>query len=215
MIAVADYGMGNLRSVQTALTALGARSAVTRDHDELRAAERIILPGVGAFGRAMQRLEESGLAALLTDLVKRDGKPVLGICLGMQLLCRSSTEHGHHAGLGLIDAEVQRFRVPSTTRLRIPHVGWNDVEGRDGSTLAPAGGTFYFVHSFHAVCKDPADVAGTCEHGERFPAVIERENVLGAQFHPEKSQDEGLMVLRRFLDFRALAPVGETRNTAC
>ena len=196
MIAVVDYGMGNLRSVERAFAAIGQRAVLTSDHDALREADRIVLPGVGAFGVAMERLRSSGLAALLDDLVRGDGKPLLGICLGMQLVCRDSHEHGHHEGLGWIDATVRRF--PEGERLRIPHIGWNDVAGRADSTVLPSDGVFYFVHSYHADCDDPADVAATCRYGIEFAACLERGNVMATQFHPEKSQDAGLDLLRRF-----------------
>jgi glutamine amidotransferase len=205
MVAVVDYGMGNLRSVERALRTLGAQSSVTQDHDALRAADRLILPGVGAFGLAMERLRASGLADLLTQLAAEQGKPVLGICLGMQLVCRDSHEHGHHEGLGWIPATVRRFSPPPDQRLRVPHIGWNDVTGRPGTVLAPDGGTFYFVHSYYADCDDESDVAATCLYGEPFPACIERDNVLAAQFHPEKSQDEGLAVLKRYLEWQPQA----------
>jgi glutamine amidotransferase len=203
-VAIVDYGMGNLRSVQRALRSLKTECSITSDHDELRAAERIVLPGVGAFGIAMARLREQGLDTLLTRLVRDEGRPLLGICLGMQLVCNDSEEHGHHEGLGWIDASVRRFAFPpDAVRLRVPHVGWNDVEGRPGSVLVPESGVFYFVHSFHAVARDAAAVSATASYGEQFPACLERDNIFAAQFHPEKSQEEGLGVLRRFLGWQA------------
>jgi glutamine amidotransferase len=198
VIAVVDYGMGNLRSVERALAAIGERAVITSDHDAIREAERVVLPGVGAFGVAMQRLRGSGIADLLDGLVRDEGKPLLGICLGMQLVCRASDEHGHHEGLGWIDATVRRFEFPADQRLRIPHIGWNDVAGRECSTVLQDGGVFYFVHSYYADCDDRSDVAGTCRYGIEFPACLERGNVMATQFHPEKSQDDGLALLRRF-----------------
>jgi glutamine amidotransferase len=188
--------MGNLRSVERAFASIGQRAVLTSDHDVLREAERIVLPGVGAFGVAMQRLRAGGLAGVLDQLVRDEGKPLLGICLGMQLVCRESHEHGHHEGLGWIDATVRRF--PDGERLRIPHVGWNDVTPRGDSAVLPDGGVFYFVHSYHADCDDPNDVAATCRYGIEFAACLERGNVMATQFHPEKSQDDGLALLRRF-----------------
>jgi glutamine amidotransferase len=199
VIAVVDYGMGNLRSVERALAAIGAKALVTSDHDALREAERLVLPGVGAFGAAMQRLRSSDIAGVLDTLVRDEGKPLLGICLGMQLVCRESHEHGHHEGLGWINATVRRFELPDGQRLRVPHIGWNDVTGREGSTVMPSGGVFYFVHSYHADCDDPTDVAATCDYGIQFAACLERGNVMATQFHPEKSQDDGLELLRRFI----------------
>jgi glutamine amidotransferase len=208
VIAVADYGMGNLRSVERALAAIGQRAVITSDHDLLREAERIVLPGVGAFGVAMERLRASGMARLLDGLVRDDGKPLLGICLGMQLLCRETNEHGHHEGLGWIDATVRRFEFPSERRLRIPHIGWNDVTGREGSTVMPDDGVFYFVHSYYVDCDEPSDIAATCSYGTEFAACVERGNVMATQFHPEKSQEDGLALLRRFATWQpALAAV--------
>ena len=199
VIAVVDYGMGNLRSVERALAAIGERAVITSDHDALREAERIVLPGVGAFGVAMQRLRASGLAALLDELVRDEGKPLLGICLGMQLVCRASDEHGHHEGLGWIDATVRRFEFPADQRLRIPHIGWNDVAGRESSTVLPDRGVFYFVHSYYADCADPSDVAATCRLRHRVsPPASSATTSWPTQFHPEKSQDDGLALLRRF-----------------
>lgn len=198
MIAVVDYGMGNLRSVERAFASLGAPATVTSDHDELRAAERIVLPGVGAFGKAMERLRERGLDAVLTDLVREQGRPVLGICLGMQLVCRDSQEHGSHEGLGWIEASVLPLR-DRVEELRVPHVGWNETTGKPGSVLLPGEGVFYFVHSFYAQCDDPSQVAATCSYGIEFAAAIEHENVMATQFHPEKSQEDGLELLRRFI----------------
>jgi glutamine amidotransferase len=204
VIAVVDYGMGNLRSVERALAAIGEKSIITSDHDVLREADRIVLPGVGAFGQAMERLRAQSLDGLLTALVREGDKPFLGICLGMQLVCRESHEHGHHQGLGWIDATVRRFQFGGE-RLRVPHVGWNDVEGRGGATLCPEGGTFYFVHSYHVDCEEPSDVAATCLYGSEFTAGLERENIMATQFHPEKSQNDGLALLRRFVAWQPSA----------
>lgn len=190
--------MGNLRSVERALTSLGASASITSEHDELRDAERVILPGVGAFGKAMERLRSEGLDTLLTELVVDKGKPFLGICLGMQLICRDSLEHGHNDGLGWIEASIVPLRE-QTEDLRIPHIGWNETRGRPDSTLIPGDGVFYYVHSFYARCDNTSDVAATCRYGTEFAAVIERENVMATQFHPEKSQADGLSLLRRFL----------------
>ena len=197
MIAVVDYGMGNLRSVERALHSIGAEAEITRDHDTIRSAERVVLPGVGAFGVAMERLREFGLVDVLDEVVGQQQKPLLGICLGMQLVCRDSHEHGHHEGLGWIPATVRRIE-PGDANLRVPHVGWNDVRARDGAQIA-ADGVFYFVHSYYADCDDEAHVAATCRYGIDVPAVLERGNVAATQFHPEKSQTDGLALLRRFI----------------
>jgi glutamine amidotransferase len=204
VIAIVDYGMGNLRSVERALASLSAPASITSDHDELRAAERVVLPGVGAFGQAMGRLRSDGLDVLLTELVRDEGKPFLGICLGMQLICRESQEHGHNEGLGWIEASVVSLK-PGANGLRVPHIGWNETKGDPESTLLPGEGVFYYVHSFHAECDERSDVAGTCRYGIDFTAVIERENILATQFHPEKSQVDGLELLKRFLAWQPTA----------
>ena len=211
MIAIVDYGMGNLRSVERALHELRADARLVRDHDELREAERIVLPGVGAFGVAMQRLRGFGLVDVLNELVIEERRPLLGICLGMQLLCRDSHEHGHHEGLGWIPATVRRID-PGDAKLRVPHVGWNDVRATGDSVLfegGPPEGVFYFVHSYFVDCDDDASVTATCSYGIDFPATIERGNIAAAQFHPEKSQVDGLALLERFLQWQpAFAPAG-------
>ena len=153
MIAVVDAQIGNIRSVERAFKSLGAEVVVAAEPDGLEGAEKIVLPGVGAFGVAMSHLRERGFVEALDDLVLQRGVPFLGICLGMQLICRDSTEHGEHEGLGWIPAGVRRID-PGEASLRVPHVGWNDVAARPGSVLLPEdadGSVFYFVHSFHVV----------------------------------------------------------------
>ena len=209
MIVVVDYGMGNVRSVVNALAALGAEAQVSSSPAALDAAERLILPGVGAFGEAMRRIGERGLVEPLERQVAR-GKPILGICLGMQLLAALGWEHGAHRGLGWIAGQVRRLE-PADPSLRVPHIGWNEVTpGAPGRLLAgvPAGSTFYFVHSYHFVPEDPERVTGHCDHGGRFAAVVEWGHVVGTQFHPEKSQQAGLLLLKNFL---ALPPGPERR----
>jgi glutamine amidotransferase len=197
VIAIVDYGMGNVRSVERALAAVGGRAQITSNRDEITQADRIVLPGVGAFGTAMDRLRDAGLDRLLTELVVERGVPFLGICLGMQLICRDSTEHGQHEGLGWIDAPVRRIE-PGDERLRIPHIGWNDVAPVGEARLLDAPGVFYFVHSF-CVPADSPDVVATCRYGAPFAACLERGNIWAAQFHPEKSQTCGLDLLKRFI----------------
>ena len=198
-VAVIDYGMGNRRSVQKALEHVGARAAITRDHDELRAADGLVLPGVGAFPRGMRNLVDLGLAELIAERVAH-GVPLLGICLGMQLLFDSSEEMGGAAGLGLIPGEVTRL---GAGRLRIPHIGWNEVRFERASPLTgelPAGGCpFYHVHSYAARPSDPEMVLGTTEYGERFATMVGRDAVHGVQFHPEKSSRHGLHMLHGFV----------------
>jgi glutamine amidotransferase len=201
VIAVVDYGMGNVRSVERALHALRAEAVITRDPEVLRAAERIVLPGVGAFGVAMERLRALGLVAVLDELVLERRVPALGVCLGMQLVCTESFEHGEHEGLGWIPASVRRLQ-PGEQNLRVPHIGWNDVTARPGASLFEGGGVYYFVHSFYVDPEDDADVAATCRYGVEFAAALEHENVVATQFHPEKSQRDGLALLERFISWQ-------------
>ena len=202
MIAIVDYGMGNVRSLRNALEVLGAEVVLTADAAELSAAERIVLPGVGAFGDAMDAIRVRGLLAPLTALALRAGKPVLGICIGMQLYARRSEEHGEHEGLGWLDAEIVRLEVPPP--LKVPHVGWNDLRFAADDWLfrgiRPGESNFYFVHSFHMCCNDPADLVATTDYGGPVTAVVRRGRLVAAQFHPEKSQDNGLTFLRNWLE---------------
>jgi glutamine amidotransferase len=200
-VAIIDYGMGNLGSVARALEELGAAPFIAEHPDALRAAERLVLPGVGAFGEAMSRLNQGGWSAAIKHEVG-GGKPLLGICLGMQLLASSSTEGGANEGLNLIPGRVQRLDVLGC-ELRIPHVGWN------GMRLTPHAGTlfsdipdrtdFYFVHSFAMRADEERDVLANVEYGVPLVAAIARGNVFGTQFHPEKSSKAGFQILRNFL----------------
>jgi imidazole glycerol-phosphate synthase subunit HisH len=198
-IAVIDYGMGNRRSVEKALERAGARASITSDHDELRAADGLVLPGVGAFPLAMRNLGERGLAELIRERAGR-GTPLLGICLGMQLLFEGSEELEPTDGLGLIGGEVTRLRSGG---LRIPHIGWNEVSFERASPLTAGlperGCAFYHVHSFAPRPSERADVVGTTEYGERFATIVERGIVLAVQFHPEKSSGDGLALLANFV----------------
>jgi glutamine amidotransferase len=197
MVAVLDYGMGNRRSVEKALAHVGARPAITRDHDEIRAADGVVVPGVGAFPRAMRNLRELGLDELIVERAAA-GVPVLGICLGMQLLFERSVELEPTDGLGLLRGEV----LPLDARGgRVPHIGWNVVRFAHASRLTaalPAEAAFYHVHSFVAHPADEADVLGSADYGERFVSAVARENVFGVQFHPEKSSRLGLRLLASF-----------------
>lgn len=201
MIAIVDYGMGNVRSVHNALEYIGEDAVVTADPGVIDEADRLILPGVGAFGDAMANLEARGLVKVLERQVFEKRKPFLGICLGMQLLARGSTEHGTHAGLGWFDGCVVRFNG-ETRGLKVPHMGWNEIRREVDHplfrSLRQGQLVFYFVHSYHFVCRDPADVACTCEYGERFTSAIGRDNIFATQFHPEKSQDNGIQLLTEF-----------------
>jgi glutamine amidotransferase len=192
VIAIADYGMGNRRSVEKGLAHVGAESVVTAD---VRDASAIILPGVGAFPEAMRNLERTGLGEALIERAAA-GVPLLGICLGMQLLFESSTEHEGAEGLGILPGRVTALESP-----RLPHIGWNLVTFERPSALTDGLGeaaAFYHVHSFACRPADASDVVGTSEYGERFVSVVERGNVMAAQFHPEKSSLDGLRMLRNF-----------------
>jgi len=195
---VIDYGMGNRRSVQKALERVGALAPITHDHDELSSADGLVLPGVGAFPLAMRNLGELGLTELIRERVGA-GTPLLGICLGMQLLFESSDELEQTSGLGLLRGRVTALR---TGGLRIPHIGWNEVRFERSSPLTAglpeAGCAFYHVHSFAARPKEASDIVGTTEYGERFATIVERANVFGVQFHPEKSSGDGIQLLGRF-----------------
>lgn len=204
MIAIVDIGVGNLGAIKNMLRKVGAAAQITSDADEIRAADKIILPGVGAFDVGMTALSDSGLMELLNERVLTDKTPTLGICLGAQMLGRKS-EEGELPGLGWIDMDVVRF--PRKEGLRVPHMGWNTVEpATPGGDIHPlfANGEmnprFYFVHSFHFACDSDADVAATCNYGGPFAAAVARENVWGVQFHPEKSHRFGAALLRNFAE---------------
>ncbi len=195
---IVDYGMGNLRSVEMALDVCGVNAEVSKDPETVRRAERLILPGVGAFGDAMANLTKTGMDRALLESAGA-GKPLLGLCLGLQLLFSESEEFGRHQGLNLIPGLVRRLQAP---KFHVPHVGWNQLEGiRPDPLLAfiPEGTYFYFVHSYYVAPEHDADVLCWTEYGCRFCSVARRGNVWGAQFHPEKSQTAGRQLLRNFL----------------
>ncbi len=195
---IIDYGMGNLRSVEKAVAAAGGSPSVSADPDGVRRARRLILPGVGAFGDAMGNLRRAGLDAAVREAVGL-GTPLLGLCLGLELLFSESEEFGRHAGLDLIRGQVRRFEGPD---LEVPHVGWNQVEpAREDPLLrgiAP-GEYFYFVHSYYVAPQSGDAVLATTDYGGCFCSIARRDNVWGAQFHPEKSQAAGKRLLRNFL----------------
>ena len=200
MVTIVDYGMGNLRSIENALHYLRVDCAIEGRPERVAASDKLILPGVGSFARAMGNLRSSGLQDALEHAVRRRGVPVLGICLGMQLLAERGTEDGESRGLGWIGGEVIRF-APQAGR-KIPHIGFNSVLRTQRGTAMFAGlpdsADFYFVHSYHLVTRAPDAVAGGCDYGERFVAAVGKDNVWGVQFHPEKSQGNGLHLLRNF-----------------
>lgn len=198
MIAIVDYGMGNVRSISNMLKKVGFKSLLTSNIDEIASADKIILPGVGAFGKAMEKLDECNLVSALRSLMLEEKKPTLGICLGMQLLAKCSAE-GNVPGLSVVDATVEEFSLDSSLRLPVPHMGWNEVSPSDdlifGGIESPR---FYFVHSFHMMCCDPSQSIGTATYGYEFTCAVRRENVWGVQFHPEKSHKYGMQLLRNF-----------------
>ena len=198
MIAILDYGMGNLRSVQKALEAVGTPAEVTGDPDRARRASKLILPGVGAFADAIAELRRTGLGEAFVESV-RAGKPCLGVCLGLQLLFDESEEDGRHEGLGLLPGRVVRF-APSPG-LKVPHMGWNTLRVlRPCPLLAGLGPdpSVYFVHSYHAAPADPRDVAAESDYEDPFAALVWRDNLMACQFHPEKSQRIGLAMYANF-----------------
>lgn len=204
MLAVIDYGAGNLRSVVHALNYLGVESMrIVHSAHELRGASKIILPGVGAFGAGMQKLHEQNLVQPITDAV-RTGVPYLGICLGMQFLFDYSDEMGIHRGFGLLPGRVTRF--PERDSLKVPHMGWNQLAPTRRSPLLrgiDSESYAYFVHSYYCIPDDPADTLINACYGDDFCAGVQRENIYGVQFHPEKSQKTGLQLLTNFLEIAA------------
>lgn len=211
MIAIIDYGLGNLTSVLNAFEKLGIPAKITHNLEEIRMAERIILPGVGAFGEGMKNLRKANLIKVLEEEILGKKKPFLGICLGMQLLFQRGYEGGEFEGLGWVKGEVVKFE---SRELRIPHVGWNDVQCALESPILKGGRdtqTFYFVHSYYV---RPAEevVIGRCHYGQEFCAILQKENIFGVQFHPEKSQHEGLELLRKFASYQPGAGQGRGKG---
>lgn len=197
MIAIIDYGMGNLHSVTKAVERLGYEAVVTSDPEQILSADGAILPGVGAFGDAMRHLTESGLGGVVRQFAE-SGKPLLGICLGMQLLFSKSSEHGVHEGLGLLPGEVVKFQGD----FKIPHMGWNSLQFKQESPLFRGlePGYVYFVHSFHALVEKSEDLLATTDYYGQVTAIVGRGNVYGMQFHPEKSGEAGMQLLGNFLE---------------
>ena len=199
MIAIIDYGVGNLYSLSHSLTYLGIENQVTRDREQIRRADKLILPGVGAFGDARQKLRDTGMDEALLEKV-RSGAPLLGICLGMQLLFDKSYEYGKHEGLRLIPGEICPLRADIPSGMKVPQIGWNALKFTGDSPLLKyvrEGDSVYYVHSFYAKGAGDA-VKAVSEYGVDVPGLVERENVFGAQFHPEKSGPVGLQILRAF-----------------
>jgi glutamine amidotransferase len=201
-VAVVDYGAGNLRSVSKALERSGFVTNVTRQPEDVRAADCVVLPGVGAFADAMRRLEETGLGAAVREVLDA-GRPYLGLCLGLQVLFEESEEHGITKGLGVLAGRVERFpeRDGDGRPLCVPHIGWNRVSFLGGHPMLealPADDFYYFVHSYRAVPAVPEDIVGHAQYGGRFAAAVARDNAFAVQFHPEKSQTAGHRLLDAF-----------------
>lgn len=200
-VAVIDYGMGNLRSVAKMVSRTGADVVVTNNHDEIRKADRLILPGVGAFPDAMENLQNADLINILNEQVLEKKKPILGICLGMQLFAQDSPEVRPTKGLGWLDASLVKFEADQG--IRIPHVGWNTLSPKkaDCPLLDDMNNdaTFYFVHSYYLKASDPSIVVGMTHYGHEICAMVQKDNIFGTQFHPEKSQSNGFLMLIKFV----------------
>lgn len=201
MIAIVDYGVGNLFSLKSSFAAIGAETVLTPDPEIVKKADKILLPGVGAFGDAAEKLQKTGLGDLIIEEANK-GKPLLGICLGMQLLLEKSYEYGEHKGLGLIKGEINPISDVIPRDLKIPHIGWNALDFKGSSPIfkyVKNGDFVYFVHSYYGANCDE-NVIATTEYGATLTAAVQNKNVFGCQFHPEKSGDVGLNILRGFCD---------------
>ncbi|MBL8089795.1 MAG: imidazole glycerol phosphate synthase subunit HisH [Anaerolineales bacterium] len=203
MIVIVDYGVGNLGSIKNMFKKIGYKAEPSSNPEVLRQAEKLILPGVGAFDAGMSKLRERGLINLLNELVLEKKMPVLGHCLGMQLMTKKS-EEGTETGLGWVEAESIRFKFESDqSYLKIPHMGWNGIDVQRQHAIVSGLETdsrFYFVHTYHVVCKNESDVVAYTDYGYNFASVIQKENIIGAQFHPEKSHKFGMQFLRNFAE---------------
>ncbi len=200
MIAIVDYGMGNLRSVKKAFESLGFLPTVTRNSEEILNSDGLVLPGVGAFGDCMKNLEDFGLVDPIKSFINT-GKPFLGICLGLQLLFEESEESTGENGLGILKGKVVRFPRFNEERLKVPHIGWNQVDAKRSLPILegiPVGSWFYFVHSYFPEPEDSGVIAGKTQYGIEFTSAIEKDNVFACQFHPEKSSTLGLKILQNF-----------------
>ena len=201
MIGVIDYGLGNVKAFVNVYKKMNIPATIIKSAEGLRSASKLILPGVGAFDYAMQRLQESGMQQILNDIVVRYRLPILGVCVGMQMLARSS-EEGSLSGLGWIDGEVKRFVTSSTGYfMNVPHIGWNDVKPPKANSLLQGlelGARFYFLHSYYLSCQRREEVVAVTDYGGEFASVVNHENIYGVQFHPEKSHQWGVQLLKNF-----------------
>lgn len=200
MIVIIDYGLGNVRSIYAKLEQMGETVTVSGSIAEIESADKLILPGVGAFDAGMKNIRTLEIIPLLDKKVNREHIPILGICLGMQILTKKSDE-GTLSGLGYVDAETVRFKFDPSTSLNIPHMGWNTIQFRQDTPLLehiPDNSRFYFVHSFHVQCSDKSNIIAMTNYGYDYPSIIQRENLFGVQFHPEKSHQQGIQLLKNF-----------------
>ncbi len=201
-IVIVNYGMGNLHSVYTQCKRIGYEPIISSDPADIKIADKLILPGVGQFAKGMEKLNQLNLIDVLSEKVFQQNIPILGICLGMQLLSKKS-EEGNVSGLGWIDAETNRFRINNTHKYKIPHMGWNNVFTKNKSPILHGiseSDEFYFVHSYHLECNTEDIIIGKTDYGYRFVSAIQENNIYGTQFHPEKSHDSGLMILKNFIE---------------
>jgi len=203
-IAIIDYQAGNLRNVQKALESLGATTDIVSSPEKLSESEAIILPGVGSFQEGMSSIQSSGLASSICDEVQEKRKPLMGICLGMQLMSIEGEEGGKVEGLGLLPMKVKKFKFEDSNK-RIPHMGWNNISLKESNSIlfngVPKSSDFYFAHSYHVVSDDNSLISATCNYGYTFGVAVERNHIFGTQFHPEKSQRYGYKVLSNFMNF--------------
>ncbi|QQR82033.1 MAG: imidazole glycerol phosphate synthase subunit HisH [Deltaproteobacteria bacterium] len=197
-VVIVDYGMGNLRSVQKAFEKVGAKAVISGDPETIAKAKKIVLPGVGAFSACMDNLTKANLIEPIRAVIE-EKKPFLGICMGMQVLMEESEEFGTHKGLGLLKGKVIRFKLAK--KYKIPHMGWNRITKKKACPLlldVQEGAAFYFVHSYHVVPRDSRPVVATANYGKDFVAMVQQDNIFACQFHPEKSQKEGLKIIKAF-----------------
>ena len=202
MIVIVNYGMGNLHSVYTQCKRIGFEPIISSDPTHINNADKLILPGVGHFSKAMEQFHDLNLVDVLCERVLQQNIPILGICLGMQLLSKKS-EEGNVTGLGWIDAETNRFSIEKNQKYKIPHMGWNNVYTKNNSPImhgVSKSEVFYFVHSYHLECEDEDIIIGETDYCYRFVSAIQKDNIYGTQFHPEKSHDSGLKILKNFLE---------------
>lgn len=202
MIVIVDYGMGNLRSVEKKLNKVGATPVVSNHTDDIKRASKLILPGVGHFDKAVQNIKKLGIWDLLDDCVLEKKIPILGICLGMQLMAKSSTE-GNAEGFGWIDAKVLRFDINNKLKYKVPHIGWNNISLKKKCKIfneIDENSSFYFVHSFYMQCNNVKDIIAETVYESKFVSAIKKNNIIGTQFHPEKSHDSGEKLIKNFIE---------------